>query len=222
MNFPVAAQVSRIGIFGGTFDPVHFGHLMLAESCRQQLSLDVVRLIPAGKPPHKPDHRITDGRLRAEMLKLAVSGYPEYIVDERELHRTGASFTVDTLTELKAEFPAAKLFLLLGADSVVDLPNWREPQRIAELATIVAVNRPGFPLPENSQWPAHLGPSPAPRIITVHMPGADISATDLRERSKTQQPLRFLTPRAVEAYIGEQKIYQRDKVESIDLPNQPS
>jgi nicotinate-nucleotide adenylyltransferase len=133
----------RLGIYGGTFDPVHYGHLLLAETCREQLKLDEVRFVPAATPPHKTALRITDGHARADMLRLALSGYPEFVVDRRELKRKGASFTVDTLSEFAAEFPDAELFFLAGADSLRDLLTWREPERITQLATLVACNRPG-------------------------------------------------------------------------------
>jgi nicotinate-nucleotide adenylyltransferase len=131
----------RIGILGGTFDPVHYGHLIAAETCRERLKLDQVRLIPAASPPHKPGIKIADGHARADMLSLAVSGYPEFVVDRRELKRSGPSFTVDTLRELTVEFPGQDLYFLMGADSLRDLLTWREPEEIARLATIVACNR---------------------------------------------------------------------------------
>ncbi len=198
----------RLGIFGGTFDPVHYGHLLLAETCRQDLSLDEVRFIPAGCPPHKPDADISDGHARADMLKLAVSGYPEFTVDRRELRRTGPSFTVDTLIEFAAEFSESELFFLMAADSLKDIPTWREPERIAELASIVAVNRPGLPAPTDAQvrdWVGDL----AHRITVVRMPGADLSATELRARGRSGKGLRFLTPRAVEAFIEQHNVYRR-------------
>ncbi|MDA1232891.1 MAG: nicotinate-nucleotide adenylyltransferase, partial [Planctomycetota bacterium] len=133
----------RIGVFGGTFDPIHYGHLLLAETCRETLRLDQVRFIPAASPPHKQDHQISDGHARADMLQLAVSGYTEFVVDRRELKRKGPSFTVDTLTEFSTEFPDAELYFLVGADSLRDLLTWREPERITQLATLVACNRPG-------------------------------------------------------------------------------
>ncbi|MCA9059306.1 MAG: nicotinate-nicotinamide nucleotide adenylyltransferase, partial [Planctomycetaceae bacterium] len=107
----------RIGIFGGTFDPVHYGHLLLAETCRQELALDHVRFVPAGVPPHKRDLQITDGHARADMLKLAIAGIPEFIVDRREIRRQGPSFTVETLSEFSVEYSGAELFFLMGADS---------------------------------------------------------------------------------------------------------
>jgi len=200
----------RLGILGGTFDPVNYGHLLLAEICRQQLDLAEVRLIPAGNPPHKSDQKITDGHTRADMLQLAVSGYPEFIVDRREIRRKGPSFTVDTLGELNSEFQEAELFFIVGADSLRDLPTWREPEKIASLATIVAVNRPGWPAPTPEQITAWVGPELAGKIQTVTMPGADLSASELRRRVRSRLGLRFMTPRAVEVFIEQHDVYSKE------------
>jgi nicotinate-nucleotide adenylyltransferase len=208
----------RLGIFGGTFDPVHYGHLMVAESCREQLRLDEVRWIPAASPPHKPGVRITDGYTRADMLELALSGYADFKVDRRELKRSGPSFTVDTLKEIHGEFPSAELFLLIGADSLRDFLTWRDPSQIADMATIVACNRPGVAAISTDQVERWVGSNLASRVIPVQIPGTDLSATDLRNRAKNGQSLRFRTPRAVEAYLLQHKLYaasqQADSVDS--------
>ena len=197
----------RLGILGGTFDPVHYGHLLMAETCRQQLKLNELRLIPAGSPPHKSDRSITDGHTRADMLQLAISGYPEFIVDRREIRRKGPSYTVDTLTELASEFDGAELFFIVGADSLRDLPTWREPMKIASLAKIVAVNRPGAPTPTLQQAAEWVGEELASRIELLTMPGCDLSATELRRRVREGLGLRFMTPKAVEAFIGQHNVY---------------
>jgi len=200
----------RLGILGGTFDPIHYGHLQLAETCRDELCLDEIRLMPAGNPPHKSERTITDGHARADMAELAVSGYPEYTVNRRELRREGPSFTVETLQELHDEIPDATLFFLMGADSLADLATWREPERIAELATIVAVNRPGHPLPDVDRLEEWLGSVVGPRIRLVSHSGNDLSASELRNRIREDRSIRFLTPRAVEAYLHEHKLYPDD------------
>jgi nicotinate-nucleotide adenylyltransferase len=197
----------RIGILGGTFDPVHYGHLLMAETCREQLQLTEVRLMPAGSPPHKPDRKITDGHARADMLALAVSGYPELIVDRRELRRTGPSYTVDTLRELREQFSDAEVFLLIGADSLKDLATWREPDEILKLATVVAVNRPGQPELTQQQSVDWVGTEFASKIQLLSMPGTDLSATELRQRIHEGKQLRFMTPKAVEAFIHQHNIY---------------
>lgn len=198
----------RIGIFGGTFDPVHYGHLIAAETCRERLQLDQVRLIPAASPPHKPDVKVADGHARADMLSLAVAGYPEFVVDRRELKRSGPSFTVDTLRELTAEFPEGDLYFLMGADSLRDLLTWRQPKEIARLATIVACNRPGVAEITSAQIVEWVGEEIAVKVLSVSIPGTDLSATDLRQRIMEGRKLRFLTPRAVEAFILQHGLYK--------------
>lgn len=198
------------GVFGGTFDPVHLGHLLLAEACRDALKLDEVRLLPAAEPPHKPDAEISPGKQRVAMLEFATAGIPEFVVDRRELKREGPSYTVDTLEELKQEFPDDELYLLIGADSVRDLPTWRAPERIATLARIVAVNRGDDELKDRETLRNLLGSELFDGIIHISMPGVAISATELRRRVKSGESIRFQTPRAVERYILESGLYRRE------------
>ena len=212
----------RIGLLGGTFDPVHFGHLLLAEQCREQCGLDAVWFLPAGSPPHKR-RDVTPGKERLEMLQLAIAGHEAFSVSDRELKREGTTYTVDTLTELHAEQPDAELFFLVGGDSLHDLPTWREPKRILELATIVAVNRGDRPLPdvkaiceklkvaEAAGFRADAGSvrhGDVARIQIATMPGCDLSATDIRERVAAGKSIRYMTPRAVEVYIQQHGLYR--------------
>lgn len=143
------------------------------------------------------------------MLRLAVSGFPEFVVDRRELNRKGPSFTVDTLAEIAAEFPEAHLYFLVGADSLRDLLAWREPERITKISTLVACNRPGLPQLQHTQVVQWVGTEIADRILTLQMPGTDISASEIRDRVRDDRSLRFLTPRAVETYIFEHGLYRK-------------
>ncbi|REJ93903.1 MAG: nicotinate-nucleotide adenylyltransferase [Planctomycetota bacterium] len=196
----------RLGIYGGTFDPVHYGHLILAEQCREQCALDEVWFIPAAVPPHKIGDQISSGETRCEMLELAIAGYPEFQVSRMELERDGPSYTVDTLSALQSEDPTRELFLLIGADSVADFPTWREPSRIADLARLVVVNR-GDDAPDLSAVESALGADVVERIDEVVMPGVDLSATDLRGRVAEGRSIRYMTPRAVEVYVAEHGLY---------------
>lgn len=198
----------RLGVYGGTFDPVHFGHLLLAEQCREQCALDEVWFLPAGSPPHKQTLPITPGVPRAEMLEIAIAGHAQFKVDRRELSRSGASYTIDTLTELKSEDPERELFFLMGADSLADLPTWRDPQGIARLAQLVVVNRTESPLPDVEAMRRILGSAVADRVRIVKMPGVDISAHDLRQRVAEGKSIRYMTPRGVESYIAEHRLYK--------------
>ncbi len=202
----------RLGLFGGTFDPVHQGHLILAECCREACALDAVWFLPAGDPPHKPSGEISSAKMRAEMLEFAIAGHPQFAVNRMEFDRSGKTYTYQTLQQLHDEDPTRELFFLIGADSLADLPTWREPKHILELATIVAVNRGDRPLPDIASVAARIGgkdqqASLAEKISVVSMPGIDISSTDIRRRVREGRSIRFLTPRAVEMYIAEHRLY---------------
>ncbi|QDT17401.1 nicotinate-nucleotide adenylyltransferase [Alienimonas californiensis] len=191
----------RIGLFGGTFDPIHLGHLLLAEVCREELELDEVRFLPAASNPLKENGPIADGPQRCEMVQFAISGNPAFAVDRREVKRGGPSFAVDTLAEVAAENPDAELFFLMGADALADLPAWREPGRVLDLATIVAVNR--------GDVPAVVPPGiESNRVRFVAMPACDLSATDLRRRAAEGLSLRYRTPAAVIAYLHDKYLYR--------------
>ncbi len=198
----------RLGIFGGTFDPIHWGHLVMAEQCREQCRLDQVWFLPAGLPPHKTGSAISSGKQRAEMLEFAIAGHADFVINRMEFSREGKSYTVDTLSELHAERSDDELFFLIGGDSLHDLPTWREPERIVELATVVAVNRGDRPLPTEMELAERLGSPMASRVKLVSMPGIDLSSTDIRRRVHDGKSIRFMVPRAVEAYIAEQKLYR--------------
>jgi nicotinate-nucleotide adenylyltransferase len=198
----------RLGLFGGTFDPVHWGHLLLAERCREECGLDQVWFLPAGHPPHKVNETISPGHQRAEMLDFAIAGHQNFSVNRMELARAGRSFTVDTLREVRDDDPTRSLFFLIGADSLADLPLWREPAQIAELATIVAVNRGDRPLPDLDALRRKLGPAVLDRIQLVAMPGIDLAATDIRGRVRQGKSIRFMVPRPVEVYIEQHGLYR--------------
>ena len=189
----------KLGLFGGTFDPVHLGHLLLAERVREQLELDEVRFLPAAASPFKQDGATAEGKARAEMLEFAVAGHPHFSVDRRELQRGGVSYTVDTLAEIAAERPEAELFFLMGADSLRDFPAWREPERIASLATLAVANR--------GETPPIVPPGLDARVIPVPMPPVDLSATALRARVRDGRSIRYCVPAAVGAYIAQHELY---------------
>jgi len=197
----------RLGLLGGTFDPIHFGHLLLAERCREECGLDRVWFLPAGQPPHKAADGISPGQQRAEMVEFAIAGHPQFACNRMELSRAGRSFTVDTLREIHAEDPSRELFFLIGADSLADLPSWRDPAGIVELATIVAVNRGDRPLPDLDALRGTLGNAVADRIRIVVMPGIDLSSTDIRRRVREGKSIRYMTPRPCEVYIHERGLY---------------
>jgi nicotinate-nucleotide adenylyltransferase len=199
----------RLGIYGGSFDPVHYGHLLLAECCREALRLDEVWLIPAAVPPHKQERQRASARARLEMLELALAGHEQLRASAIEIDRGGVSYTVETLAAIRQQRPKATLFLLMGADSLQDLPTWREPARICDLALPVAVCRGGSKPPDFSVLAPLVSAGQLEEIeaAQVRMPLIELSSTELRQRAGAGLSLRFRTPRAVEKYIEAQRLY---------------
>jgi len=203
----------RIGVFGGSFDPVHIGHLIAAEHCREQAALDRVIFVPAAVPPHKQDRTLAPAEDRLTMLRLATGGHDAFEVSTVEIDRGGVSWTVDTLGSLAAAHPGDTLHLILGPDALADLPTWREPQRILDLAQPLAVERESLDdLQALATHPALLrllGAERLARLVTgrVRMPAVGIRASGVRERIAGGRSIRYLVPRAVEAYVHTHAVY---------------
>jgi nicotinate-nucleotide adenylyltransferase len=200
----------RLGILGGSFDPVHYGHLILAECCREQCRLDAVWFAPAAIPPHKQNNKLSAPADRIEMLKLAIGGHDAFSVYTGEIDRGGVSYTVDTLQQLHDQEPDRELFFLMGADSLADLPTWRQPERICSLAIPAVVRRAGSPEPDDTVLARLMPPDrlALAREHRVEMPTIGLSASDLRRRVAAGQSIRFRTPRAVEKYIEAHGLYR--------------
>ena len=194
----------RLGIYGGSFDPVHYGHLLLAEQCREQCQLDEIWFVPARQSPLKASIP-TLGKDRVEMLRFATSGQRGFAVSGLELERDGVSWTVETLRQIKRLRPDDKLFLLIGADALRDFPSWREAEEIAALSTLVAVNRGDFAA---ESVLGALSETIRRKVRFVTMPGVAISASDVRSRVADGRSIRFFVPRAVEEYIREHGLYR--------------
>jgi nicotinate-nucleotide adenylyltransferase len=204
----------RIGVFGGSFDPVHIGHLVAAECCREQAGLDRVLFVPAAIQPHKQDRQLASGQHRMEMLALATGGNEAFAVLGDELERGGVSYTVDTLERLKARHPDDELLLILGPDAFLGLPTWREPQRIIGLAEVLAVERESLDdlsdAATRGPLETLLGRARLDRVISkrVLLPAIGIRASDLRAAVKAGQSIRYRTPRAVECYVATHGLYR--------------
>ena len=200
----------RVGIFGGTFDPIHYGHLIVAEQAREQAELDQVWFVPSARPPHKTDRPVSSFDRRAEMLSLALAGHEDrFRVETIEKDRSGLSYTADTLDALNASHPNTDWFLLLGADSVQDLPGWHEPLRIIDRATLLIASRPGHTLWSAAELAAGLGTDEKRvRLKVVNVPLIDIASRDLRQRAAEGRSLLFQLPHAVEVYVREKKLYR--------------
>jgi|SRR5688572_30316016 len=191
----------KLGVFGGTFDPIHLGHLILAEQAREQLGLDKVLFIPAGDPWRKSATDVSPAAHRLAMVRLAVADNPRFEVNDCEVVREGPSYTVDTLRLLRRDLTQTdELYLILGEDALADMPNWHDPAGIAGEAKIAYAAREGVELPNSL-------PLPTWRLVRIEMPLIGISSTDLRERAKQGQSLHYRVPAAVEAYIKAQGLY---------------
>lgn len=200
----------RLGILGGSFDPVHYAHLLMAESCREGCQLDEVWFLPAAVAPHKQDRGVSDAQHRVEMLKLAIGGHPAFRVSELELQRGGVSYTVETLRQIHQQQPADDLFFIMGADSLRDLPTWRQPAEICEMATPLIVARPDWPTPDYLPLTKLVGEQRTVQIRQhqVEMPLMQLSSSNIRQRVADQRSIRFRLPRAVEKYIESHRLYR--------------
>ncbi|MCY4367594.1 MAG: nicotinate-nucleotide adenylyltransferase [Chloroflexi bacterium] len=198
----------RTGILGGTFDPVHLGHLLIAEESRISLGLDQVLFVPAGRPWLKEGQPLTEACHRVQMVELAVASNPHFRVIRNEVDRSGPSYTVDTLEELREELPATELFFILGLDAFESFHRWKDPGRILELCRLVVVSRPGYSDEEQDRLLATCGDQ-ADRICVLPVHNVDFSATEIRRRASQGISFRYQVPDAVEAYISAQGLYRQ-------------
>ncbi len=202
--------VARIGLYGGSFNPVHIAHLVLAEEACTQLELDRVIFIPAKFPPHKKPTHLAGARDRVRMARLAVSGNPRFTVSEVELRRGGRSYTIDTVAAMRRRFGArVELFFLVGADSVVELPTWFKIRQLVRQCLFVPLSRPGVRLPKAQMLAPAIGLKEARDILSrlIRMPRLEISSSDIRQRIVEGRSIRYLVPDAVAAYLVRKKLY---------------
>lgn len=218
----------RIGVFGGTFDPIHLAHLRCAEEAREQLGLERVLFVPAADPPHKVRRRLTPARHRLAMVRLAVAGHPAFAVSPIECERRGRSFTIDTLRALRARLPDAALTLLVGLDAFCDIGTWKDYRSIFGLADLAVwtrppgrLSRPRALLPVAARGDFCYGSSTSEllhhtgtRIRFLTVTALDISATDIRQRSRRGRSIRYLVPAPVERYAANAGLYRRSRVAS--------
>jgi nicotinate-nucleotide adenylyltransferase len=199
----------KIGVLGGTFDPVHLGHIMMAEEAKAALDLSEVLLVPAGQPISKPNETVTPARHRLEMLRLAVDGSDFLKVSAIEIERKGPSYTVDTIAEMRKKAGRGdELFFILGYDSLEQLPDWHEPSRLIGMCTLVAVPRPGYAKPSLKALEGVL-PGISKKVIFLDRPKVDISATVIREMVAEGESIDHLVPGPVAEYIKKNKLYRQ-------------
>jgi nicotinate-nucleotide adenylyltransferase len=196
----------RVGMIGGTFDPIHVGHLILAEQARDQLALEQVVFIPAGQPPHKATKQITAAHHRLAMVQLAIEAHDAFAVSRIDLDREGPCYSVDTISLLQKTWGSeTEIYFLIGEDSLRDLPKWHQPDRLLRLCQIVAIRRPGYSVDLNALDRRLAGV--ADRIQTISSPLIDISSTDIRDRVRENRSIRYLVPEPVRRYIEQHNLY---------------
>jgi nicotinate-nucleotide adenylyltransferase len=198
----------KIGILGGTFDPVHVGHLVIADQARNQLALDEVLFIPAGEPWRKADRAITSAEHRLAMLRLAIDGNEAFAISDIELRRPGPSYTADTLAQLAGERLDDEFWFIVGADALADMRNWHEPERIFHHARVAAAPREGHGVEAYELAEGALAKH-SDRIDRFGCPYIGVSSTDIRERVSAGRAIRYLVPDAVADYIANHALYRR-------------
>ncbi|MHB8628282.1 MAG: nicotinate-nucleotide adenylyltransferase [Aggregatilineales bacterium] len=199
-------MTERLGLFGGTFDPPHLGHLILAECAIEALALSQVVFVLAADPPHKRDQRLTPAEHRLTMLELAIADNPHFALSRIDLDRPGPHYSVDTVRIAQTQYPGAALFFLMGGDSLHDLPTWHDPAGLVAQATLGVAHRPGESLALD-KLVAQL-PGLAGHVAFVEAPEIGISATDLRQRAQAGRSVRYQTPDVVRAYIQQHHLYE--------------
>ncbi len=198
--------VLRVGVLGGSFDPPHIGHLILAEEARDQLGLDKVLFAPAGQQPLKQGQKVTAAEDRVRMTELAIADNPSFELSRGDVDRPGPHYTVDLIAIIAAQLPLhAEVYFLMGFDSLRDLPKWREPEKLIRIAQLVALTRPDVPI----DWDALESALPGvrERVRLLDMPELEIASRDLRERVRTGRSIRYMVTDAVRAYIEEKSLY---------------
>ena len=202
------SKPERIGVFGGSFDPVHMGHLTIAQDAVEQLELDRLIFVPAAVPPHKQGRTLAEGRHRLAMLEMATEANLSFEVSDMELRRGGLSFTVDTMTQVQADHPGAELFFIVGLDSLTILHSWRNVDKLLEMCTVVPFARGGEDaarIAEQIQLPGDWKTKLLERMIRIHE--IEISASEIRMRLAEGLSIRYLVPPEVEMYIAEHGLY---------------
>ena len=205
----------RLGIMGGTFDPIHYGHLVTAEQAREAAGLDLVLFMPAGSPAFKQGARVTAPEDRYAMTLLATAANPAFDASRFEIDRPGVTYTVDTLEALRAHYPDnVRLFFITGADAILDIVTWKNAERIASLAALVAATRPGYDIEEAR---SRIGASGIDfEVRYIEIPALAISSTNIRQRVAAGESVRYLVPETVRGYIVKNGLYNSRDIERVD------
>lgn len=197
----------RVGVLGGTFDPIHIGHLVIAEEARVELELERVVFVPARLPPHKLDHIVSPAEHRLAMVELAIASNPHFTVSRVDIDRSGPSYTVDTIELLRSEWgPSVEIYFIMGSDSLLDILTWHNPRQLIRLCHFAVVGRPGYQVdPDELDT---LLPGLASRVRILNVPELAISSTDIQRRVRKGLSIKYQVPEAVEDYIYRHLLYQ--------------
>ncbi|HHY13329.1 MAG TPA: nicotinate-nucleotide adenylyltransferase [Thermoanaerobacterales bacterium] len=201
--------MAKIGIMGGTFDPIHYGHLVTAEAVRSNFGLDIVLFVPTGRPPHKKTYKVTDSVHRYLMTVLATVTNPFFEVSRVEIDREGFSYTVDTIKELKEIYgESSDLYFISGADAILEIITWKRVDELLDLCYFVAATRPGYELKELDGEIDKIRNLHEKQLFSLEVPAMAISSTDIRKRVKEGRSIKYLLPESVEYYIKKNKLYK--------------
>jgi len=201
-------KITKIGIMGGTFDPIHYGHMVAAECARHQFNLDRVIFIPAARPPHKGDRDISDPFHRLHMAGLATCSNPNFEVSDIEINRRGPSYTIDTVDSIHGNRPDSDIYFITGADAVLEILTWYRVEALLELCYFIAATRPGYRLENLSESLKGLPDHCIKKISVMEVPALAISSTDIRQRVRKGMPIKYLLPERVEEYINSSGLYR--------------
>ena len=197
----------RIGLMGGTFDPIHYGHLVAAEEARYQFAMEKVIFVPASRPPHKSNRHISTPEQRLAMTKIAVNSNPYFTTSDIEIKRAGLSYTVDTVRAMKQANPDGEIYFITGADAILDIVTWKNAEGLLGECIFVAATRPGFYLEAIEDKLDRLSKAALMKIKTIEVPALAISSTDIRQRVCEGRPIKYLLPDEVEKFIHQNNLY---------------
>ena len=201
---------TRIGLFGGSFNPIHFGHLIVARALRERLNLNQVIFLPSRRPPHKNVMMLAESQHRGEMVRLAIGGEEGFAFDNFDLAREGPCYTIETVAHFREQFPSAELYWFIGADSFMDLPTWHRASELVSKCSIVTAARSGKIPVNRSELEQAFGQEQTTRLFdgVIQTPVIDISSTDIRNRVATGRSIRYLVPEEVRKYIEKHRLYR--------------
>lgn len=207
-----STRQQKIGIMGGTFDPIHYGHLLIAQSAADEFELDKVLFVPTGKSPHKQTELVTEPEIRCEMVKLAIASNERFLFSDIEVKNSDINYTYLTLEKLREQYPGEKLYFIMGGDSLKDFKSWREPAKICSQAVILAAVRDEMIGQEMREAMEEIRELFCAEVFMLHSPNFSVSSRSIREKLQKQHSVRYLVPDEVLQFIHREKIYTGESI----------